>query len=225
MNTTETNEMKKESYCWRSIGIWSEGSPSCPRLKEMVHCRNCDEFALQGRALFDIKASGDYLHEWQEFLSEERMEVSRSLESVLIFRLGAEWFAFRTATLKEIVEPCKIHRIPNKAEDALLGLANIKGELQLCFSLHKLLGIELHEENISSKQKFMILEKDGLAWVFPADEISGINKYNMEDVGNLPVTVSKSDANYVKEMFRFNERTTSYLDDELILYSLKRRIS
>ena len=225
MNTGKTGGIKSGSYCWRSIGIWSKGVSSCPKLKEMLHCRNCSEFTLQGRALFDIKASDDYLHEWQEFLSEERHEVLKSLESVLIFRLGHEWFAFRTAALKEIVEPCKIHRIPNKTEEALMGLANIKGELHLCFSLHKLLGIELRDENISSKQKFMILEKDGFSWVFPADEISGINKYNMEDVGNIPVTVSKSDANYIKEIFHFDHRNTAYLDDELILYSLKRRIS
>lgn len=225
MNGNGTNNLNSEAYCWRLIGIWADAEPSCPRLAEMIHCRNCPEFTAQGRALFDMSATADYLHEWQEFLAEERESVSQSHESVLVFRLGREWFAFRTAALKEVAEPVKIHRIPRKTEPSLLGLVNIKGELNLCFSLHLLLEVDSDSEASSPHRKFIILEKDGYSWVFPVDEIAGISRYDMNEVGNIPVTVLKSDTNYIKEMFRFEGRSTAYLDDELIIYSLRRRIS
>ena len=60
----------------------------------------------------------------------------------MIFRLGQEWLAFRTQTVAEVTLPRPVHRIPHRSNDVLIGLVNLRGQLQLCISLSGLLGVE-----------------------------------------------------------------------------------
>jgi chemotaxis-related protein WspD len=226
----EDNKKNEASYCWRKVGVWAEdGHRSCPKLKDIVHCRNCEEFTAGGRSLLDNAADPAYINDWTELVANEREDFSESSDSVLVFRLEKEWFAFPAVVFREIDEPKDIHKIPHKTDDVFLGLANIKGELQLCFSLKSFLGIEGTLENSgnfqdSHKRRFMTLERDNYSWVFPADEILGIYKYEIHDVQNVPSTVSNARANYTKNVFVLEGKTIGLLDDELIIYALKRRI-
>ena len=60
--------------------------------------------------------------------------------SVLIFRLGEEWLAFRTQTVAEVTLPRPVHRVPHRSNSVLTGIVNLQGQVQLCVSLHGLLG-------------------------------------------------------------------------------------
>ena len=58
---------------------------------------------------------------------------------VVIFRLGAEWLAIRAQVVVEVTGPAR-HRIPHRTNAVVAGLANLRGQLHLCASLHGLLG-------------------------------------------------------------------------------------
>ncbi len=137
--------------CWRRIG--TAGDRSCPELETHIHCRNCPVFASAARTLFDRPAPEHYLAEWTQWLAGSPVTVSleagasaalsdRDRVSVLIFRLGREWMAFPTQAIAEVTVPRPIHRIPHRSNAILIGLVNLRGQLQLCISLHGLLGLE-----------------------------------------------------------------------------------
>ena len=77
----------------------------------------------------DLRAEGE------QFLSQGKAI------SVLIFRLGEEWLAFRTHTVAEVTLPRPVHRIPHRSNAVLSGMVNLQGQVQLCVSLHGLLGV------------------------------------------------------------------------------------
>lgn len=216
-------KIKEDSFCWNRIGVWAS-ERSCPKLKDVVHCRNCDEFISGGRSLLDREPDAAYLEEWTELIANEREELSESTDSVIVFRLENERFAFPAVIFREIEEAKDIHKIPHKADEVFLGLTNIKGELQLCFSLKAFLGIDETGSSTESKHRFMVVNRGGYSWVFPADEIFGIYKYDINDIQNIPATVSKAGSNYTKSVFKLEGKTIGLLDDELIIYALKRRI-
>src|SRR5271166_6523855 len=98
----------KVNDCWNRIGTSGDGS--CPELQTHIHCRNCPVFASAARTFFDRSAPANYLAEWTQWLagspaaggyesaksgSLDERERDRELISVLIFRLGQEWLAFR----------------------------------------------------------------------------------------------------------------------------------
>ena len=137
--------------CWNRIG--TSGDRSCPELETHIHCRNCPVFASAARTFFDRPAPEGYLAEWTQWLAGSPeagngeagtgADLSdRDLVSVLIFRLGQEWLAFRTQTVAEVTLPRPVHRIPHRSNEIFIGLVNLRGQLQLCISLHGLLGVE-----------------------------------------------------------------------------------
>lgn len=219
------------SYCWDRIGVGEQGDHSCPRLKDFVHCRNCNEFKSKAILLLKMQAPPGYLQEWAAFLSAEKEEgVDDTGENLFVFRLESEWLAFPVTALKEVARPSKIHKIPRKSDNVLLGLVNVKGSLQLCFSLKTFLGIEsgtVKEEEGRNLfgARFITLEKSGYPWVFPVDEILDICRYNRKQASNTPLTVSNACASYTKNIFQFQDKLVGYLDDELIISALKRKIS
>ena len=140
--------------CWNRIGIG--GDRSCPELKLHVHCRNCPVFGSAAKTFFDRSAPPGYLEGWTSWLArtdEQAVPVATTADAdpdtpgiqkeagVLIFRLDQEWLAFRTRTVVEVALPRPVHRIPHRAHANLSGLVNLRGQLQLCFSLHALLGV------------------------------------------------------------------------------------
>src|SRR5262245_17096595 len=136
--------------CWNRIGI--AGDRSCPELQTHIHCRNCPVFASAARDFFGRSAPTGYLTEWTQWLAgstdlacgeadHDVIQGDRDLISVLIFRLGKEWLAFRTQAVAEVTAPRPVHRIPHRSSSILIGLVNLRGQLQLQVSLHGLLGV------------------------------------------------------------------------------------
>jgi chemotaxis-related protein WspD len=213
--------------CWSEIGVW--GNHTCPELRRWTHCHNCPVFSQAGRRLFERSPPEDYLQEWTRLLADERSEEIKEQVSVMVFRLGDEWLALATKLFREVAEPSVIHRIPHRSNKVLLGLVNIRGGLQLCISLRELLGIpEVTDNQCASKPgvrgRLAVVEKAGAGWVFPVEEIMGLQRFSAQDLQNLPVTVAKASASFSKGIFICQNRTIGFLDDELVFYHLKRSV-
>lgn len=171
-----------------------------------------------------------YIAEWTELLQTEHEPTEVSAEiSVVIFRLEREWLALSTHLFAEIADCRLIHRLPHRTNNIFLGVANLRGQLRLCVALHNLLEIEqpsvLKLSDIQKVYKRMIsIQQKGQNWVFPVSEVHGILRCDSTILQNVPVTVSKSTANYLKGVIRWEGRDVGYLDEELLLESLKRSI-
>ena len=216
-------------HCWNRIGVWGKETPRCSDLKRVTHCRNCEVFIEAGRDLLNREPPEEYLEEWRDVLAEEKKVEIKGTVSVLIFRIGEEWLALPAMIFKEISEIQVVHRIPHRSDEILKGLVNIRGELKLCFNLESLAGIEKKhdtDQNISPMiyKRMVVIEKNGSSWVFPADEIYGVYRYDPDGLQNVPATVSKATATYTKGVFPWREKSVGHLDDELIFYTLNRRI-
>ncbi|MHB8520992.1 MAG: chemotaxis protein CheW [Limisphaerales bacterium] len=213
--------------CWSEIGVW--GDRTCPELRGWVHCHNCPVFSRAGRRLFERPPPEDYVQEWTRLLAAERPEEIKEQVSVMVFRLGDEWLALPTQLFREIAENRPIHRIPHRTNKVLLGLVNIRGGLQPCFSLRELLGVPESDEHAAEPwrkngARLAVVEKAGAGWVFPVDEIAGIQRFPQQDLQNLPVTVAKASASFTKGIFTTQNRRIGQLDDELVFYHLKRTV-
>ncbi len=225
------NVFEKVDDCWKHIGVLSDTTPTCAKLKEVVHCRNCEVFAEAGKTLFTSGHPAGYLDEWTSDLAKEKKAVSRSALSAFIFRLGAEWLALPAGIVNEVVEKLVIRSIPFKNKALLLGMVNIRGEIQLCVSLNHLLALEGNaDEEDNQKQNRVVFgrmvfigEKDA-KWAFPVDEVYGIYKFGEDELKKSPVTASKSAINYSTGVFSWENKNVGYLDGELLLFNLSRGI-
>ncbi len=231
--------------CWNEIGVM--GDHSCPQLKTFIHCRNCTVYSAAGRGLLDRDAPQGYINEWTELFAQSKLSPTGALSeaataqteptvSVLIFRLGVEWLALSAKFFKEITHPCIIHTIPHRSNKVLQGIVNIRGEILMCISLANLLGLEIPEPNSDNlitkidlnpvvQQRMVVIEKDGNRWVFNADEVSNIQRFRSDQFKAAPAVVSQANETYTKFVVSWQGKKVNYLDDELLFYTISRRVS
>ncbi len=224
--------------CWNKIGV--EGDRSCPQLKTAIHCRNCTVYSLAGRSLLEREASPEYLHEWTEILAKTQSDdalaqingvIVRSAEtlSVMIFRLGDEWLALPVKLLQEVTPACVIHSLPHRSNELFMGLVNIRGEILLCVALRHLLNLETIVDSSENplpvdSEIMMVVASEENRWVFPVDEVCGVHRFQISELQNTPVVISKASAAYTKKVIYWQEQKVNYLDADLLFDTLTQRI-
>ncbi|MDD3117762.1 MAG: chemotaxis protein CheW [Victivallales bacterium] len=214
--------------CWNLIGTMAPDGAGCPRLTELVHCRNCPYFQQQSRRLLETPPPPGYLRQWGEAVAAEREAPGPHSAALLVFRLEQEWLALPAATIGRVGLPAPVHRLPFKSDAVLLGLVNIDGHLQLLFSLKKQLGIESAATPLTPPlfgARLVEAETNGFAWAFVADEVAEVRCYDLRTAGNIPPTIAGLPTDYIREIFSDAGRTVGVLDDELLVGGWQRRLS
>lgn len=221
--------MKEQNRCWKQIGVWGKDEPTCPELQEVIHCRNCEVFTRAGRNLLERELPEDYQDQWGQVLLAKKEEEPEGSIPVVIFRVEGEWMAIPARLFAEITEMRKPHTLPHRKSPVLMGVVNVHGEVHLCISLKQLMGLEEQEgkeaQGGRSRERMMVVNKDGDFWVFPVREVHGIQHLHPSMFQNVPVTVSKSRSAFTRAIFRWQNRHVALLDDELLFYSLKKSIA
>jgi chemotaxis-related protein WspD len=180
--------------------------------------------------LLDRESDKEYLLEWTLLIQKEKLaEETTSENSVVIFRVEGEWLAISTLIFAEVAANRKIHYLPHRSNKVFLGIVNLKGELRLCISLANLLEIENLTEKkgdlySEKNQRMMAIKEEDTRWVFPVDEIYGIFNCDISLLQNVPVTLTKSNFNYLKGVFVWQEKSVGYLDENLLFSNLQRSV-
>ncbi len=218
--------------CWNTIGV--NGDRSCPELDSFIHCRNCPVFAAAARTFFDRPAPDGYLAEWSRWLSGSGAPGTRGDKtqdaadagvhdggavSVLIFRLGAEWLAFRTQAVAEVTTPRPVHRVPHRSNQVLVGLVNLQGQVQLCVSLRGLLGVEGH----GTSTRLVVLRDQDRAetWAFEADEVLGVHRVQRGHLRGVPSTLVNPTVGFSQAVLSWNDRSIGLLDEQRVFKALR----
>jgi chemotaxis-related protein WspD len=214
--------------CWNQIGVW--GKQDCPELEKVVHCRNCPVYGAAASQLLDVEPPPNYLREWTDHFAAEKRTTLLNTHSVLIFRIGAEWFALPTAVFQEVSERRPVHSLPHRRNSIVRGLVNIRGELVVCVSLGEALGLEEATAASATRQsttyeRLLVVTRDGSRLVFPVSEVRGICRHHPADLRALPATVSQASATYTRGILSWNGKSVGCLDDERVFSALNRSLS
>ena len=207
----------KNDNCWSSIGVWGNAQEKCDRLGEVIHCRNCDVFSMAGRGVFESRPPVGYLSHWQKEISNIKKERVKDDIGVMVFRLGKEWLSLPVEYLQEIVEERDVHKIPHNQGNYILGIVNIGGEINTCYSLMNLLEIDENaDKNGTELRRLIVMLINGYRFVLPVCEISGLARYSSDKLLPTPATLGKKMGTYLAGMFYQNERQVAALNAEQI---------
>ena len=207
--------------CWNSIGV--HGDKSCIELKQHFHCRNCPVYSASARRLLDVPVPSDYTDGWTQHFARPSALTQTEPHSAILFRLGDEWLALPTASCSEVADMRTIHSLPHRRNGAVLGIANVRGELLVCLSLAALLGLSVNRDLKS--QRLLVFRRGAAAAVFAVDEVHSVHRYGAPQLTEVPATVSKAQATYTKAMLSWRERSVGVLDEQLLFYSVDRSLA
>jgi chemotaxis-related protein WspD len=195
------------------------------------------------------------LTEWTQWLagspeavsleSSAGLSVGRDLASVLIFRLGREWIAFPTQAIAEVTVPRPIHRIPHRSNAILMGLVNLRGQLQLCISLYGLLGLEAPQfltSRFHAQEPSTEIEKTVTAgssptvgtrlivlynrvrsesWIFAAEEVLGVHRLPRSQMRSVSSALANSEVSFSQAILSWEDRSVSFLDEQRVFAALQ----
>jgi len=212
--------------CWNEIGVYGDGS--CPDLAQFVHCRNCPVYSHAGARLLSRDLPPGYRGEWTAHFAGKKALATPGKISALLFRISDEWLALPTQAFQEVAERRLIHSLPHRRQGIVLGLANFRGELVICVSLGRTLGVE----KVLSRQplrtiydRLLVANWDGKRLAFPVDEVHGIHRFEEQQLRLPPATLSNSRESYSRGIFQWQERAVGFLDADLLFSHLNRSLT
>src|SRR5206468_4157321 len=141
-----------------------------------VHCRNCPVYSHAGARLLSRALPPGYQREWTAHFARKKALATPGKISTLLFRLSNEWLALPTQAFQEVAERRLIHSLPHRRQGIVLGLANVRGELVICVSLGRALGVEkiLPRQPLRTiYDRLLVANWDGQRLAFPVEEVHG----------------------------------------------------
>ena len=217
--------------CWSRIGV--AGDRSCPELETFIHCRNCPVLAEAARTFFDRPAPDGYVESWSAILDEPPVAATPDATSVLIFRLGDEWFALPTSVLVEVTILRPLHSVPHRTGGVLAGIVNVRGQLQLCISLSSLLALEARtvdrpDDDIGltgTAGRLLVVEWNACRWVFAVDQVAGVHSVPRAAMRSVPSTVSQASHRATQALFDWQNESVGLLDEARLIDGLAGLVS
>ncbi len=217
----QKEEADKVVGCWKITG--TEGDGSCPKLAARGHCRNCSEYVLAGRSLFDRPVPAGYQQQWTEIIAREKKAETAELISVIVFRVTHEWLALKTRYFQEITSERVVHSVPHRTNDVFRGLVNIGGELLFCASAAAVLGVANEAADPTAQQKLRrmaVVKKEGRRFAFEVDEVLGVYRVAPGLMHKVPATLSKSTMVLTRGIFTLEDKKIGFLDEDAFLNCL-----
>ena len=224
--TTPPGDREELFECWKQIGV--EGDGSCRELRELLHCRNCPVYSKAALLLLDRKLPAEYREERTNYFAQKRKLASGNKISALIFRIGPEWLSLPTETIQEVAEHRTVHSIPHRRHGILLGVVNVRGELLLCVSVGRLLGLDhgaSSEKLRTFYDRLLVVSWDGKRLAFPANEVRGIHRFGPDELAHPPSTVTRAALTFTRGILSWRERLVGLLDPDLLFSTLNRSLS
>jgi chemotaxis-related protein WspD len=174
--------------------------------------------------LLDAEVGTDYLAEEARRYARAKSQTRRGAHCVVIFRLGGEWLALPARVFGEVAPLRPVHSLPHRRDNVVVGLANIRGELLVCVALAPVLGFAT-EPTTGAGARIAVIGHGDARFVFVADEIAGLHRYDDVDLQPLPATLAQARAVHVRGLLDWNNKPVGVLDDGVLFRSLNRHFA
>lgn len=208
-----------EVPCWGRAG--TEGDGTCPRLTELISCRNCPAHLETGRRLFERPPpSGAYLDQWAQARATPPA-TAEGAAAVLLVSLGEAWLALPAAAVEQVLAARPVRRLPHRADGVLLGLVNAAGTLTPCASLAALLELTAPT---AGRGYLVVLALGPERWALPVDVVHGLAHLRDPTPAPTAAAAPKPTSPFVRASLTHQGHAVALLEPTAIAAHLARRI-
>lgn len=142
--------------------------------------------------------------------------------SIITFDAGGTSLALEAKRIVEVGNTRPIRRVPHRTSAAFLGLVNVRGKLEPCFSLSVALGLPPHRDE--AEERLIVVGDESRRCAFHAHRVA-LREADLRLVADPPATVSAALDTHVRGIVRLADRPWSLLDVDRLLVSLERTLA
>jgi chemotaxis signal transduction protein len=175
--------------------------------------------------LLDVPVTDEYLAEAARRYAQPKAETRSAARSAIVFRLAGEWLALRAAVFQEIAPLRPMHSLPHRRDTVVTGVVNIRGELLVCVALEAALGLAAPAGAHSPQARHAVLGRGTERFVFVAEEIVGLHRFDERELGPVPATLAHQPVAHTRGFFSWQQHAVGLLDDARLFQTLNRRLA
>ncbi len=209
--------------CWNRIGV--RGNKSCAELARHAHCRNCPTYSATAASLLDRDLRGRTDDDWKRDFAAAAPVEQRRTRSAMLVRVGSEWFALPMLALDQVIEWRAIHSLPHRRNAALLGLVNVRGQLLICVSLARLLGVTEDAAAETSGQRMVVMRGAGGRVVLPVDEVQHNCRFHESELLATPATTRRALASFTVGLIKADKGLAVLLDGDRLADAVEQSLA
>ncbi len=162
------------------------------QLKEEIEILPMVKSILHQRAISLSKAEG------------LRKEI-RGEAQLLSFSLGKEWYGLRAKSIREILRPPKITKLPFTPE-CLLGIINLRGEIVAVVDIKKILDLPQEEKDFLKGPRIIVIEAQKKTVGLWVDKVEEMVDFLPSAIGPPLSTLDKTRASFIEGEVEIEEK-------------------
>ncbi len=154
----------------------------------------------------------------QSLAQAQEEEATDDARSLLLFRLGEEWYAFPVEGVREIYNDCSITRIP-RVPEYILGVVNVRGEIMSVTDLGAMIRVPSRTQHTDVEElpSAIIIANEHCVTAVVVDEIGDIAEIPGGDVEPALSTLDKMQAEFVAGSVYIGGRLIGVVNLEKVL--------
>lgn len=134
-------------------------------------------------------------------------------QKIIIFSLDSQSYGLQLNSVCQVLRAVEITQVPSSA-NLLMGVVNIHGSIMPVLNIRKLMG--LRQKNVTPSDQFILVEMHSRKFIIPADTITGISAYHMNETGTAESGLHRQ-AQYIRDIIRKEDRLIFLIDLEKTL--------
>lgn len=163
-----------------------------------------------------LRSAEEILRARAESLSQVAVEErAADVVSLLLFRLGEEWYATEVGSVREIIQDHTVTPLPGVPEH-ILGVMNVRGEILSVTDPACLMEVGCDERGVHHASA-VVIESDDVATAFVVDEIGDIVEIERDELEPPVSTASRKAAEYVSATACVNGQLVGVIDARAVL--------
>ena len=206
--------------CWNRTGTF--GDRTCAQLAAVETCGRCPVRADAAERLFARPPAPGWLAENTAIVAAPLAAAAGALRSAMVFRCGGEWFALETRLFDEIAPAGPVHTLPHRRGGALSGLTVVRGQLLLCLSLARLLG--LAAAPAATGERHGVVQLGGGPVALVLEEVAGTLRYDPARLTARPATLPQAAAALTAGLLPWRDRMAALIDPPLLRAAVERML-